>query len=117
MESNSSQIRYEDLDSDIPRFRKIFQEYGQIVFELEEKEYKNFSALFKSYQEEKALPSFAHEVWTERMKMQGLFDREKSAYVFGFLMTEWRSTIHVSVKKNSERNTALINIVDKRDTH
>jgi len=115
MSNHGALIKNADIDHQVSRYRKIYEEFSHITFEIKEDEYKALSKLTKSYKAARKKSDFDKDVWAEYAKKEGFFNDDKAVFIFGFLVTEWKSSMHIAVTKEDADNL-LLQVINRAKT-
>jgi len=94
-------VKNKSINSDISSYWNLYLTNGEVSFELSETEYGALAQITKEYHEASTAPDFDGVTWAKQAGEQGLFQHEKSAYVFNLLMLTWHTQVSVSVSREA----------------
>ena len=99
------------IDHRIDHYSRLFTKLGGVRFELSPMEYENLTHLTKSFHAARKSPAFDIKVWVNEVRDNGLFQDEKSLWVFSFIMYKWSSNLHIGVVE--EGDDILVTVSDR----
>lgn len=85
------------INASIDEYWSLYVEQGELSFELSEEEYTALAAITKEYHQASLDSDFDGVSWARQAGERGMFQLEKSAFVFNFLMLTWHTRVAVSV--------------------